>query len=58
MAVIVPTKVTGQTDSFINDLIRVFLDTPKNREREPHAVPLAIHITSRPHMGPAKPITR
>jgi hypothetical protein len=48
----------GQTDSFINDLIRVFLDTPKNRKREPHAVPLAIHITSRPHMGPAKPITR
>jgi hypothetical protein len=58
MAVIIPTSVTGRTDSFIDDLIRVFLDTPKNRDREPHAVPLAIHVTSRPHMGPAEPVTR
>jgi hypothetical protein len=30
------------------------LDTPKNRERAPHYVPLAIHLTSRPHAGNPK----
>jgi hypothetical protein len=54
----IPTTVTARTDSFIDDLIRVFLDTPLNRAREPHAVPLAIHVTSRPHMGPAEPVQR
>jgi hypothetical protein len=58
MAVHVPTTVTARTDSFIDDLIRVFLDTPRNRAREPHAVPLAIHVTSRPHAGDAEPIKR
>jgi hypothetical protein len=59
MAVHIPTNVTGRTDSFIDGLIRVFLlDTPTNREREPHAVPLAIHVTSRPHLGPDEPITQ
>jgi hypothetical protein len=58
MAVVVPTTVTGRTDSFIDDLIRVFLDTPTNREREPHAVPLAIHVTSRPHLGIHEPVMR
>jgi hypothetical protein len=58
MAVCIPTKVTARSDSFIDDLIRVFLDTPLNREREPHAVPLAIHVTSRPHAGDAEPIKR
>jgi hypothetical protein len=58
MAVHIPTTVTACTDSFIDDLIRVFLDTPENRAREPHAVPLAIHVTSRPHMGDSEPIRR
>ena len=58
MAVHVPTTVTARSDSFIDDLIRVFLDTPWNRAREPHAVPLAIHVTSRPHAGPDEPIKR
>ena len=58
MAVCIPTKVTARSDSFIDDLIRVFLDTPLNREREPHAVPLAIHVTSRPHAGDAEPVKR
>jgi hypothetical protein len=56
MAVEIPTTVTAQTDRFIDDLIRVFLDTPINREREPHTVPLAIHVTSRPNMGKAEPL--
>jgi hypothetical protein len=58
MAVQVPTIVTGRSDSFIDNLIRVFLDTPWNRAREPHAVPLAIHVTSQPHAGSAEPIKR
>jgi hypothetical protein len=51
MAVTIPTTVTARTDCFIDDLIRVFLDSPRARAREPHAVPLAIFITSRPHAG-------
>jgi hypothetical protein len=58
MALSIPTELTARSDSFIDDLIRVFLDTPRNREREPHAVPLAIHVTSRPHAGSAEPIKR
>jgi hypothetical protein len=58
MAVVVPTAVTGRTGSFINDLIRIFLDTPTNRDREPHAVSSAIHVTSRPHLGPDEPVTQ
>jgi hypothetical protein len=34
LAVGIPTTVTARTDSFIDDLIPVFLDTPRNRERE------------------------
>jgi hypothetical protein len=58
MAVHIPTTVTARTDSFIDDLIRVFLDTPLNCEREPHVVPLAIHVTTRPHAGDAEPVPR
>jgi hypothetical protein len=56
MADQIPTTVTVHTNSFIDDLIWVFLDRPDNRVREPHTVPLAIHVTSQPHMGEAKPV--
>jgi hypothetical protein len=49
---------TAKTDGFIDDLITFFRDTPKNQERAPHTVPLAMHATSRPHTGQNKPITR
>jgi hypothetical protein len=58
MAVVVPVTITARTDGFIDDLIQVFLDTPDNVKRAPHAVPLAIHVTSRPHAGPSEPIQR
>jgi hypothetical protein len=59
MAVGVPTTVTARTDCFIDDLIRVFLDSPAARAREPHAVPLAIFVTSRPHAGDSsEPVPR
>ena len=58
MSVEIPIKATGRTDSFIDDLIRVFLDTEEGRKREPHAVPLAVHVTCRPHAGKEEPIPR
>jgi hypothetical protein len=54
----VPTSLTAKTDGFIDDLTTVFRDTPQNRERAPHTVPLAMHVTSRPHAGPDEPVTR
>jgi hypothetical protein len=58
LAVSIPTTVTGRTDSFIDDLIRVFLDTDDNRATQPHAVPLAIFVSNRPHAGDAEPVPR
>ena len=52
-----PTKAGGRVDRFIDDLINVFLDTPANCQRHPNIVPLAMHLTSRPHAGDnAEPI--
>ena len=46
-------------DDFIDDLINVFVDTPANCRIQPHVVPLAIHITSRPHAGDdSEPVIR
>ena len=51
MAVLVPPIYRGKVDGFIDDLINVFWDTPDNCQRLPHSVPLAMHVTSRPHAG-------
>ena len=45
---------SGRVDGFIDDLINVFADTPNNCSRQPHVVPLAMHVTSRPHAGDAR----
>jgi hypothetical protein len=60
MAVIVPPPLRGgKVDGFIDDLINVFADTPENCARQPHVVPLAMHVTSRPHAGDAEePVPR
>ena len=58
MSVEIPVEATGRTDAFIDDLIRVFLDTEENRRRQPHAVPLAVHVTCRPHAGDDEPVPR
>ena len=62
MAVEIPVDTAGsmgRVDGFIDDLINVFLDTPENCKRQPHVVPLAMHVTSRPHAGDSnEPITR
>ena len=53
MSVVIPTPSgrVSRVDGFIDDLINVFLDTPENCRRQPHPVPLAMHVTSRPHAG-------
>ena len=52
MAVMVPLPIRGgKVDGFIDDLINVFWDTPENCARQPHVVPLAMHVTNRPHAG-------
>ena len=59
MAVGVLPIESGMVDCFIDDLINVFWDTPANLERAPHIVPLAMHVTSRPHAGDeAEPLPR
>ena len=58
MAVIIPPTETGRVDVFIDDLIDAYPDTPENLARKPHVVPLAMHVTSRPHAGDDEPILR
>ena len=50
---------SGRVDDFIDDLVNTYLDTPENAKFQPHVVPLAMHVTSRPHAGDDRePITR
>ena len=62
MAVTIPIQSSGpigRVDGFIDDLINVFLDTPRNCQIQPQTVPLAMHVTSRPHAGEdIEPISR
>jgi hypothetical protein len=58
MAVFVPPLEAGKVDVFIDDLIDIFPDSPENLARKPHVVPLAMHVTSRPHAGALEPILR
>ncbi len=52
MAVLLPrSRCGGRVDGFIDDLINVFINSPENCRRQPHVVPLAMHLTSRPHAG-------
>jgi hypothetical protein len=56
MAVFIPPLESGKVDVFIDDLIDTFPDSPENLARKPHVVPLAMHVTSRPHAGAREPI--
>lgn len=47
----VSTRVSSQRDCFIDDVIDCHLDTPKDMERAPHIVQLAVQAISRPHAG-------
>ena len=54
----VPVTATSKCDCFIDDIIQVFLDTPDNRAKQPHVVPLAVHVSCRPHADKEEPIKR
>ena len=58
MAVSIPVAVPARSDDFIDDVVRVFLDTPDNRIKEPHVVPLCVCVSNRPHAGDSEPIVR
>jgi hypothetical protein len=58
IAVRVPTSVTARTDCFIDDIILGCLDTPTNRQRQPHTVPLAVYVANRPNAGATEPMPR
>ena len=58
MAVLIPALEAGKVDVFIDDLIDTFPDSPENLARKPHAVPLAMHVTSRPHAGDKELVLR
>jgi hypothetical protein len=58
MAVFIPPIESGKVDVFIDDLIDTYPDSPENLARKPHVVPLAMHVTSRPHAGVDEPILR
>ncbi len=58
MAVFIPPLEAGKVDVFIDDLIDTFPDSPDNLARKPHVVPLAMHVSIRPHAGEHEPILR
>ena len=57
-AVEVPIHQTAMVDCFVDDLVLAFLSTPGNLRRACHAVPLAVHVMSRPHGGDEEPVKR
>ena len=58
MTVIIPPLETGKVNVFIDDLIDTYLDLRENLAIKPHAIPLTMHVTSRPHAGDSEPIVR
>jgi hypothetical protein len=58
MAVQIPVTLTGRSNCFIADIIKVFLAVPGECERQTQAVPLAVYVTTRPHAGDSEPIPR
>lgn len=58
MAFDIPVTNIGRMDSFIDDLIWVFVNTFKIWTRETQTVPLAVYVINRPHTGEAELIPR
>jgi hypothetical protein len=58
MAIFVPPLEAGKVDVFIDDLIDTFPGSVRNLAQKPHAVPLAMHVTSRPHAGKSEALLR
>jgi hypothetical protein len=58
MAGNIPVTLTSRHDCFIDDVIQIFLVTLWSRQRMPAIVPLAIHVTCRPHAGDDESVPR
>jgi hypothetical protein len=58
MAAFAPPLKAGKVDVFIDNLIDTFPDSKENLARKPHAVPLAMCVTSRPRAGDSEPLLR
>ena len=57
LAVAVPPRPHGFHDSYLDDMIQLFLATPANIQRCPSIVPLIVHVMTRP-VAPDEPIRR
>ena len=57
-AVHVPTTALGRGDCFIDDIIKVFLDTADTVKRHASSALLAIFVSIRPFEGDKEPIPR
>jgi hypothetical protein len=53
MACMTPPVITGIAGGFVDNLLNVFLKILANCQHQPHVVPLAVFVTSRPHAGEA-----
>ena len=58
LAVEIPVTLPFRVDTFIDDMICIFVDRPDVVDRAAHAVPLCVHATCRPHADEAEPIPR
>ena len=57
LAVAIPPRPQGFHDSYLDDMIQVFLATAKNLEKCPSIVPLVVHLMTRP-VADDEPISR
>ena len=57
LAVSVPTRPHGFHDSYLDDMIQLFVATPENLLRCPSIVPLIVHLMTRP-LAPDEPLPR
>lgn len=58
MLVEVPTTTLGRSDCFIDDVIKVFLDTADTIKRHASSALLAIFVSIRPFAGDKEPVPR
>ena len=58
MAVNIPTTGLGWGDTFIDDIIKVFIDRLKQIQKHGSSAPLAIHTATRPSAEKNEPVFR
>ena len=58
LEVSIPTTSLGRTDYFIDDIVKVILDTLDNVARQAAVTPLAVFACTGPHAGSLEPVPR